>query len=160
LGAPKAVIVNQAFVRRYFPDASPLGQIFQFEPSPTGPQPDFHIVGVVTDTKYVDLRQELAPIVYFAASQDDEPGEGLAMVVRSDLPPASITPAITHTITDTAPGASITYYTIAGFIKESLKTERLMASLSGFFGVLAMVIAVIGLYGVMSYLVTRRKVEI
>jgi predicted permease len=159
-GAPKAVIVNEAFVRRYFPDASPLGRIFQYEPSPSGPQPDFHIIGVVTDTKYADLREELTPIVYLAASQDDEPGAGLAMVARSDMPLTSITPAITRAITDAAPGASVQYYTVSGFIRESLKTERLMASLSGFFGVLALVIAVVGLYGVMSYLVTRRKVEI
>jgi putative ABC transport system permease protein len=160
MGAPKAVIVNEAFVHRYFPDRPPLGQTFQFEPSPTGPQPDFHIVGVVKDTKYLDLREELSPIVYFAASQDGEPGAGLAMVVRSDMPPASLTPALTRAITDAAPGASVTYYTLTGFIRESLKIERLMASLSGFFGALAMLIAVVGLYGVMSYLVTRRKVEI
>src|SRR5262249_46389806 len=95
-----------------------------------------------------------------AASQDNEPGSMLSMVVRSEQSPASLTPAITRAITDAAPGASLTYYTLTGFISESLKTERLMASLSGFFGVLAMIIAVVGLYGVMSYLVTRRKVEI
>ena len=58
------------------------------------------------------------------------------------------------------PGASVSYGTIGGYIRDSLVTERLMASLSGFFGVLAMLIASIGLYGVMSYMVTRRKVEI
>jgi ABC-type antimicrobial peptide transport system permease subunit len=67
---------------------------------------------------------------------------------------------MTRAITDAAPGASVTYYSVPGFIAESLKTERLMASLSGLFGVLALIIAVVGLYGVMSYLVTRRRVEI
>jgi putative ABC transport system permease protein len=160
LAAPKAVIVNRAFVQRYFPGTDPLGRTFQFEPSGAGPQPDFHIVGIVSDTKYVDLREEFMPIVYLAASQDNEPGPALSMVVRSDLSSASLTPAITRAITEAAPAASVSYYPIAASIRESLKTERLMASLSGFFGVLAMIIAVVGLYGVMSYLVTRRKVEI
>jgi putative ABC transport system permease protein len=160
LGAPKAAIVNHAFVQRYFPGTAPLGRTFQFEPSGAGPQPDFHVVGVVKNTKYVDLREEFMPIVYLAASQDAEPGPALSLVVRSDLPPGSLTPSVTRAITAAAPGASVTYYTVSGSIRESLRTERLMASLSGFFGGLAMIIAVVGLYGVMSYLVTRRRGEI
>ena len=159
-GSPKVVVVNQAFLRRYFPDRSPLGETFQFEPSPGSSQADFHIVGVVKDTKYVDLRQEFRPIAYFAASQDDRPEPLLSMVVRSETPQASLAPVITRAITEAVPGAFVSYYTLTGFIDESLKTEKLMASLSGFFGVLAMIIAVVGLYGVMSYLVARRKVEI
>jgi len=159
-GAPKVALVNQAFVRRYFPDRSPLGETFQFEPSPGRPQTDLHIIGVVKDTKYVDLREPFTPIAYLAARQDDEPTPLLSMVVRSEIAPASLTPSMTRAITDAAPGASVTYYSVPGFIAESLKTERLMASLSGLFGVLALIIAVVGLYGVMSYLVTRRRVEI
>ena len=159
-GSPKVAVVNQAFARRYFPDRSPLGETFQFEPSPGRPQEDFHIIGVVKDTKYVNLREEFGPIASFAASQDDQPSPLLSLVVRSEVAPASLTPALTRAISEAAAGSFVTYYSVAGFITESLKTERLMASLSGFFGVLAMTIAVVGLYGVMSYLVTRRRVEI
>jgi ABC-type antimicrobial peptide transport system permease subunit len=67
---------------------------------------------------------------------------------------------LTRAILDVTPGAAIEYDTITTFVRDSLVTQRLMASLSGFFGVLAMLIATIGLYGVMSYMVTRRKVEI
>jgi putative ABC transport system permease protein len=159
-GAPKVAVVNQSFVRRYFPDRSPIGETFQFEPSPEGPQPDFRIVGVVKDAKYVDLREEFKPTAYLAASQDEQPGLLLSMIVRAENPSAPPTPAITQAITETVPGAFVSYYTLTGFITESLKTESLMASLSGFFGLLALVIAIVGLYGVMSYLVTRRRVEI
>ncbi len=158
--SPKVAVVNQSFVRRYFPDRSPLGETFQFEPSPGQAQPDFHIVGVVKDTKYLDLREPFRPIAYLAASQDDQPGPLLSMVVRSEASTTLLTSAVTRTITEATPGAFVDYYTVSGFIAGSLKTERLMASLSGFFGVLAMIIAVVGLYGVMSYLVTRRRVEI
>jgi len=159
-GAERVAIVNRSFARRYFPNASAVGDTFQLESTPGRPGPTLHIVGVVADTKYLDLREEFAPIAYLSALQDDEPMPSLSIVVRCDIPPASATPAITRTITGIAPGASAAYYTLDSFIRESVKTERLMASLSGFFGVLAMVIAVIGLYGLMSYLVTRRRVEI
>jgi putative ABC transport system permease protein len=158
--SPKVAVVNQAFVRRYFPDRSPVGQTFQFEPSPGQLQPAFHIVGIVKDTKYMDLREEFAPIGYLAASQDDPTGPLLSMVIRSDKNPESLASSLTRAITEATPGAFVDHYTVAGFVTESLKTERLMASLSGCFGALALIIAVVGLYGVMSYLVSRRRVEI
>ena len=160
LGAPEVAIVNQAFARRHFPNRSPVGQSFQLEASPGRPQPSYQIVGLVRDTKYVELREAFTPIAYFAAAQDDEPSPFIDMLVRSDLPAASLTPALTRAITDAAPGATVSYETISGYIRDSLVTERLMASLSGFFGLLAMLIATIGLYGVISYMVTRRQVEI
>jgi ABC-type antimicrobial peptide transport system permease subunit len=81
-------------------------------------------------------------------------------VVQSDLPLSAITPAITRTVREVAPGATVAYETLRNYVRDSLVTERLMATLSGFFGLLAMLIATIGLYGVMSYMVTRRKTEI
>ena len=84
----------------------------------------------------------------------------LDFVLRSDLPAASLTPTLTRAIREVAPNSTVAYDTVRTYVRDSLVTERLMATLSGFFGVLAMLIATIGLYGVMSYMVTRRKVEI
>ena len=81
-------------------------------------------------------------------------------MLRSDLPLASLTPSITRVVREVVPGSTIAYEPIRTYIRDSLATERLMATLSGFFGILATLIATIGLYGVMSYMVTRRKVEI
>jgi ABC-type antimicrobial peptide transport system permease subunit len=100
------------------------------------------------------------PIVYLAVSQETIPLPDYRIVVRADLLPAAITPALTRAITDVVPGAAVSYDVVTTYIERLLVTERLMAWLSGFFGVLAMLIASIGLYGVMSYLVTRRRVEI
>ena len=161
IGSAQTAIVNESFARRYFGNTSPLGQTFQMEATPGNPQqPVYHIVGLVKDTKYLDLREEFKPIAYLAMSQELELASFLDVVVRSDLPMTSITPALTRAMMDAAPGAAVSYETITTYVRDSLGAERLMASLSGFFGVLAMLIATIGLYGVMSYIVTRRTVEI
>jgi ABC-type antimicrobial peptide transport system permease subunit len=87
-------------------------------------------------------------------------GPYLDLIVRSDLSLASITPAVTRSVREVVPNATVAFETVRAYVRDSLGIERLMASLSMFFGVLALLIASIGLYGVMSYQVTRRKVEI
>ena len=159
-GSAETAIVNESFATKYFGGASPIGRTFQLVMNQGDPQPHYRIVGLVKDTKYIDLREEFTPIGYFPAAQETDFGPFLDLIVRSDLPLSSITPSITRTVRDVAPGATVAYETVRTYVRDSLVTERLMASLSGFFGVLAMLIATIGLYGVMSYMVSRRRVEI
>src|SRR5438046_4368722 len=174
--AAKSVVVNQTFARRYFQSADPIGKTFQMELPPGSPQTAYHIVGLVRDAKYLQVREErtsaalrfsthessgmFLPIAYLAVSQDSAPPPDLRIVLRSDVPAASLTHALTRAITEVAPGAAVSYDAVTNYIDTLLVTERLMAWLSGFFGVLAMLIAAIGLYGVMSYLVTSRRLEI
>jgi predicted permease len=159
-GTTDVAIVNQALARKYFGGTDPIGQTFQLDMSPGESSPHYQIIGVVADTKYIDLREEFTPIAYVAAAQATAAEPFLDLLVRSRMPLASITPAVTRAIRDVAPGSTVAYETITTYVRDSLAIERLMASLSGFFGVLAMLIASIGLYGVMSYMVTRRQVEI
>lgn len=160
-GATDTAIVNESFARKYFGEgSSPIGRTFQLDGPPGQPQPHFEIVGLVRDTKYTDLREDFTPIGYFAAAQETEVGPYLDFVLRSEIALPALTPALTRTIREVAPEATVGYDTVSAYVRDSLVTERLMASLSGFFGVLAMLIATIGLYGVMSYMVSRRKVEI
>jgi putative ABC transport system permease protein len=159
-GASESAIVNELFARRYFSGTNPIGKTFQIEASAGEAQPFYEIVGVVKNTKYTDLREEFMPIAYLAASQETDSGPFLDLVVRSDLPPASITTAITRAVREVAPNSTVGYETIRTYVRDSLVTERLMATLSGFFGGLSILIAVVGIYGVMSYMVSRRKVEI
>src|SRR6266513_1591040 len=174
--AAQAAIVNETFARRYFQNADPIGKTFQMELPPGSPHATFHIVGLVRDAKYLQVREErtsavlrfsanetsalFLPMAYLAVSQDSAPPPDLRIVLRADVPPASLTQALTRAITEVAPGAAVSYDAVTNYIDRLLVTERLMAWLSGFFGVLAMLIAAIGLYGVMSYLVTRRRIEI
>jgi hypothetical protein len=160
LGAVETAIVNESFAKKYFDGANPVGRTFQLVTNLGGPQPHFQIVGLAKDTKYTDLREDFAPIGYFPAAQETEIGPFLDLVLRTDMPLASITPSITRAVREVAPGSTVAYETVRTYVRDSLVTERLMATFSGFFGVLAMLIATIGLYGVMSYMVSRRKVEI
>jgi putative ABC transport system permease protein len=172
---PTAAVVNETFARRYLPKINPVGQTFQLD-VPRTPLPTYHIVGLVKDAKYLQVRQErvptaarfsandastmFLPIVYLAASQDTMPPTDFRIVLRADVEPGALLPSLTHEINATVPGAAVSYDQVATYIDTQLVTERLMAWLSGFFGVLAVLIAAIGLYGVMSYLVTRRRLEI
>ena len=159
-GGVETAIVNESFAKKHFGGANPVGRTFQIVQGPGEARPHYQIVGLVKDTKYNDLREEFGPIGYFPVAQEREPGPGMDLVIRTDMPLASIRPAITRAVRDAAPGATVSYDTVRDYVRDSLVTERLMATLSGFFGVLAMLIATIGLYGVMAYMVSRRKVEI
>ena len=159
-GGAETAIVNESFARKYFGGANPIGRMFQLVMGAGEPQPHYQIVGLVKDTKYNGLREESGPIGYFPAAQETRPGPFMDMMVRTDLPLASVTPSITRAVREAAPGATVSYESLERYVRDSMVTERLMATLSGSFGLLALVIATIGLYGVMSYMVSRRRVEI
>jgi predicted permease len=160
LGAPATAIVNESFARKLFGGANPLGRTFQIDMPPGDPRPHYQIVGYVRDTKYTEIKEPFTPIAYFPAAQETAYAPYLDLIVRSDLPQSSITPALTRSVREVVPGATVATETLRAYVRDSLAIERLMASLSSFFGLLALIIASVGLYGVMSYQVTRRKVEI
>ena len=134
LGGVETAVVNETFVRKYFSGADPLGRTFSFVGGTDAPKTQYQIVGTVRDTKYNDLREELTPIAYLAAAQEAEPGPYFDLILRTGLPAASLTPTLTRTIRDVAPGSTVAYDTLSTYLRDSLVTERLMASLSGFLG--------------------------
>ena len=161
-GSMPAAIVNEAFARRYFDGASPIGRTFRIQGGAGGNTPPLHqIVGLMRDSKYGELREENEPLGFFPVAQETESfGPFFAVIVRTEMPLASLTPTMTRVIREVVPNATVDYDTVRTYVRDSLVTERLMASLAGFFGTLAMLIATIGLYGVMSYTVSRRRIEI
>jgi putative ABC transport system permease protein len=159
-GTPKVAIVTQQFAKTFFGGQSPIGRRFQIEEGVGVERPLIEIVGLVKDAKYFDLREEFSAIAFLAAAQEREPDPELQLVVRSNAPLASVTGAITAVVASAQPSAALQFQTMNTLVRDSLTRERLMATLSGFFGLLAGLLATIGLYGVMSYMVERRRNEI
>jgi putative ABC transport system permease protein len=152
-------IVNEAFVRTYLGGRDPLREAFQVEAPPREGGPPYQIVGVVRDTKYTNLREPFTPIAYLAAAQEPHADPFLSAVVRTESA-AALIPAVTQSVARVDPLIALHFETMRSQIRRTVQSEALMAALTGSFGVLAGVIAAIGLYGVMSYLVARRRNEI
>ncbi|HEX5475155.1 MAG TPA: ABC transporter permease [Vicinamibacterales bacterium] len=157
---PLAAIVNETFARRYLGSGDPLGRTFDVVTPVGTPRPRYTIVGVVKDSKYSSLRQPLLPIAYLDMDQRPADDSSPHLMVRSGLALPAITGEITRTMAKANPEISLRYRTMESVIDAGLSRERLMAILSGVFGGLAALIAMLGLYGVMSYAVARRRVEI
>jgi predicted permease len=158
-GLPVA-IVTEAFARKFLNGASPIGRSVQIDNQGGDTTRRYEIVGLVRDTKYGQLRDEFGPIVFLSIAQDDDPRPWVSIVVRSDLPLGTLRPSLSAAITGASPDVDILFRPMQEIVRDGLLRERLMASLSAFFGFLAAVLAMVGLYGVVSFMVVRRRNEI
>ena len=158
--SPRVAVVNEALTRKLGLGANSIGARFWREATPSEPAQLNEIVGVVKDTKYHGIRRSAEPIAYLALAQDDNTENKMKVLVRSRLPMDAVEQAIRRTLHDVSSGISFDFEGFEDQIQQSLQAERLLATLSGFFGALAVVLAMTGLYGVMSYTVTERTTEI
>ncbi|PYQ48798.1 MAG: hypothetical protein DMF78_20350, partial [Acidobacteria bacterium] len=158
--SPVVAIVNESFARKFLAGSDPLRQSFQIEEPLGAPRPQYQVVGVVKDTKYRDMREDVGPIAYLAAAQETDVDPYLSVLVRGAGALSATQSAITRATAQVHPEISLHFDTMTSQIQRALLPERLMATLTGFFGGLAGLIAAIGLYGVMSYVVARRRNEI
>jgi predicted permease len=155
----KVVLVNSMFAKRYFAGTSPIGRHIGLGADPGTPT-DIEIVGVVNDTKFENMRIEIHPQIFLCEQQ--YPADGSRTVyVLANRNPASAFTSIRAVMRDLDPNiAIIDMKTFDRQLAESLITDRLIATLSTIFGVLATALVLIGLYGTMTFMVTRRSREI
>lgn len=153
-------IVNQTFVRELLGGSDPIGKTVRTRVEPNFPSTLYEIVGVIPDTKYNDLRGGRPAMAFVSASQFPAPGPWAVMMVHSKADPASTMSGIRSAIARSHPEILFEYQVLQRLIRDGMVRERLMAMLSGLFGLLALLLAAVGLYGVISYVVARRRNEI
>jgi predicted permease len=155
----RVAIVNETFVRRYFEGRDPIGQRIGLGADPNTPT-TIEIVGVARDSKYTGVRAETPPQMFFAQLEQERPG-GFTGYVRTSRPAAAMFAAVRSTVQALDPNLPVhTTRTLDSQVRASLRNERMIATMAGIFGTLATLLALVGLYGVMSYTVTRRRREI
>jgi putative ABC transport system permease protein len=164
-GTPRVAVVNEAFARRFFAGGSPIGHtmtLYPHTPRALGP---ITIVGVAGDAVYGSLRSPAPPTSYLPLAQFDYLADlgirSITLSVRSKTDaPIRLTARVTTAIGTVDPRLTLAFRPLVDQIGASLAQERLIALLSGLFGVLALVLAGLGLYGVTAYAVAARRTEI
>jgi predicted permease len=158
-GAPKVAVVNETFARRFFPGRNAIGGRFAFGAAPDL-KPDVEIVGVVRDSKGADVGEETTPYAYLPYLQNEKLGE-LTFYLRTAQDPGSLSAALRAAVRRQDPQLPVAdVKTLTQQVQESLLTQRLTMLLAVAFGVLAALLAAIGIYGALAFAVTQRRQEI
>lgn len=162
-GAPRVAIVNETFVRRFLDGVSPLGRVITVYPN-TPRALRMEIVGMAADAVYSSPRYAVPPTWFAPLAQFDVPGfpfSRISLSVRATTDaPAQLTKNVAAAVAEENPRLALTFRTLSNQIDTSLARERLMALLAGFFGLLALLLAALGLYGVTAHATSRRRTEI
>jgi len=157
--APRAAMVNASFVEKYFGNRLAVGRHIGMGADPGTPT-DIEIVGIVNDSRYDSLRSEVLPEVYLCTLQQPPPNAQI-VYVRAEGNPDGAIRSIRSAVQELGPGLPIfNLKTLDRQVDESLVAERMIATLSTVFGILATILAIVGLYGVTAYTVARRSREI
>jgi putative ABC transport system permease protein len=135
---------------------NPIGRAY-LEGAPT-PQP-VEVVGLVEDSKYLSLREENLPMAFLPLNEPSELGDRDTLELRTAIPPSRLIVPVLAAVAEVSRVIPLKFHTLADQVNDSLVQERLLALLSGFFGTLALILAMIGLYGTFSYLVAQRQKE-
>jgi len=155
--SPRVVIVNEAFAHTFFAGSNPVGKVFH---DSGDPKATYQIVGLVKDTKYYMMREDPVATAYVSFTQANGPEPESTLMIRSDEPLLPLISSVKQAANEVNPTMVLNFTVFKTQIREGLLREQLMAMLSGFFGALAIILAMVGLYGVISYMVVQRRNEI
>ncbi len=160
-GATPVAILNETAASRLFGEDLPLGRTLRQPGRPGVPAKTMEIVGVVRDATYRSLRDPAPPTLYLPLAQQDEPPLFLSLSMRTgQAEPLALSRAVADAIQQVDGNMSVTFRSLDEQVSAALIQERLLAMLSGFFGLLALLLAGLGLYGVTAYAVNRRRLEV
>jgi len=166
----RVMLVNESFVQSHLGGLNPIGATLRTIAEAGFPETTYEIIGVVGNTKYADLRGEncwcnraggsMPPIAFVPIAQNPSPYAWAPVIIRSSASVSGITSAIAQRMTRLNPGIAMQFTELKSQIRERLLVERMMAWLGGAFGVLAIVLVTVGLYGIIAYLTVSRRNEI
>jgi putative ABC transport system permease protein len=164
--ASKVAVINAAFARRHFPGTNPIGRIIMVGEEPPDRQP-VEIVGVVENAAFTSVRDPIEPTFYMAFAQSLEPElvksfPSMSLSIRSagEIRPARLASSVAAAIASVDGAATVSFQTLTETLSVYYVRERLLALLSGYFGVFALLLGGIGVYGVTAHAVNRRRTEI
>ena len=153
-------IVNETFGKQFAGGENPIGKTIRTVAEPNYPEMQYEIIGIVKDAKYGGLRDEIPPEAFVPAQQYTEKTYYTNVFIRFSSPPSVAISATREKLSQLFPEMKAEYHLYQTEIQNGLVRERLMALLSGFFGALAALLAMVGLYGVISYIIAMRRNEI
>jgi predicted permease len=157
--SPKVAVVNRALAEKFFPGQNPVGKIFETDSEDV--DAPVEIVGIAADTRYADLRAETPPTFYTPYLQQAGRPGGMMVEIRSLADPRSVLPEVRRVVESLDRDLPMMdVRTMKDQVQSTLADERALAELAGGFSLLALVLATIGIYGMMAYAVTRRTGEI
>jgi predicted permease len=158
--SPRVCVVNEAFVRQFIGSAEPLGRTLRTDPEPGYPATVYEIVGVVPDTAYNDPRAAAESMVFAPDAQHPSPAANAQMVIASSLPADVTVERIRQHVARRYPNVVSEYADLEARVMDRLARERLLAIVAGLLGVLAVLLTVVGFYGLLSYAVAQRTPEL
>ncbi len=158
-GSIRAAVINQTFARRFFPNTNPIGK--HVRDTYSGNPAEMIVVGVAADAKYNDLREKALPRIYAPLANPMWENPAAFYEVRTYADPQAVAATLRRVVQEAAPTLPpIKVHTMSWLVDDSLQTDRFIEQLAGVFSLLALLLAAIGLYGLMAYTVSRRTRDI
>jgi putative ABC transport system permease protein len=157
--APAVAIVNQTLARRFFPNVNPIGKTFRIVQTSGQLGQPIEVVGLVKDSKYESVREDTHPIAFLPVTQGPAAFRSESFELRTAVRPSALVSAVQAAAAGVNKEIPLEFHTLEEQVNDSMVQDRMLALLSGFFGVLALLLAMIGLYGTLSYLVNLRQKE-
>jgi putative ABC transport system permease protein len=157
--SPMVAIIGQTAARRFFPGLDPVGRTFWLDGVASRPGPLIEVVGVVRHVMHASLREENRPAVFLPPTQPWDPTVADTFELRTAVRPTALISSVRAAVASVNSALPLEFHTLAQQVNDSIIQERLLAQLSGFFGFLALLLALVGLYGTVSYLVAQRQKE-